>query len=240
MDNLIFKSRDEFIQVNPEDIVYFQADGNYSNMMLTSKKAQLLTMNLSKVQLILDEQLGSQSELFERVGRDLIIRKVFIYSIQTLRKKLILLVSNSDKFFDLEVSKEALKKLKEAQEQEQKPKRLLNEVQLRDLQTRNIYPLHIGHNRFGRKNNAIECEHPIDNGDSKISRLHFNVIVSQRLPESISEFYVQDLNSANSTFHNENRVSSENPEPINIGAKIKAGKTEFVLEYTDLDKTEIF
>jgi len=51
MNNLIFKWRDELIQVNIDDIVYFQADGNYSIMMLTSRKEQLLTINLSKVQL---------------------------------------------------------------------------------------------------------------------------------------------------------------------------------------------
>ena len=88
MNNLLFKTHDEIIQINPEDIVYFQADGNYSLMVLTSRKVQLLTINLSRVHLTLDKQLGSQSELFERVGRDLIIRKTFIYLIQTLRKKI--------------------------------------------------------------------------------------------------------------------------------------------------------
>ena len=237
MDTLIFKWRDELIQVNPEDIVYFQADGNYSVMMLVSRKEQLLSMNLSKVQLLLEEQLGNQSILFERVGRDLIIRKAFIFSIQTLRKKLILSVPNSDKFFELEVSKEALKKLKETQQE--KPKRILNEVQLRDLQTRKIYPLQIGHNRFGRKSNPTECEHPVDNGDNKISRLHFNIVVYEQVPDGKYEFYVADLNSSNGTFHNEERISSDNPKPISIGAKIRAGNTEFVLEYADMDKTEI-
>ena len=238
MNNLIFKWRDEFIQLNPDDIVYFQADGNYSNMMLASRKEQLLTMNLSKVQLTLDEQLGPQSELFERVGRDLIIRKDFIYSIQTLRKKLILSVPNSDKFFELEVSKEALKKLKETQEV--KPNRTLIQVQIRDLQTRKIYPLYIGHNRFGRKSGSTECEHPIDNGDSKISRLHFDIEVILQIPEEKYKFKMYDLNSANGTFLNEEIISPENPKPINIGVRIKAGNTEFILEYTNIDKTEIF
>ncbi|MDP4239438.1 MAG: LytTR family DNA-binding domain-containing protein [Bacteroidota bacterium] len=116
MDCLIFKWRDELIQVNSDDIVYFQADGNYSIMLLASRKEQLLTMNLSKVQLTLEEQLGSQSALFERVGREFIIRKAFIFSIQTLKQKLILAVPNSEKFFELQVSKEALKKLKVGQE----------------------------------------------------------------------------------------------------------------------------
>ncbi|MDP4107418.1 MAG: LytTR family DNA-binding domain-containing protein [Bacillota bacterium] len=102
--------------MNSDDIVYFQADGNYSIMLLASRKEQLLTMNLSKVQLTLEEQLGSQSALFERVGREFIIRKAFIFSIQTLKQKLILAVPNSEKFFELQVSKEALKKLKVGQE----------------------------------------------------------------------------------------------------------------------------
>jgi len=237
MDILIFKWRDELIQVNPDDIVYFQADGNYSVMMLASRKEQLLSMNLSKVQLILDEQLGVKSSLFERVGREFIIRKAFIYSIQTLRKKLILAVPNSEKYFELQDSKEALKRLKE--NQEIKPTTISSKFQLRDLQTRKIYPLQIGYNRFGRKSNPTECDHIIDNGDNKISRLHFNIDVCLQVPGGKYEFYVTDLNSSNGTFHNEERISSDNPKPISIGAKIRAGKTEFVLEYTDMDKTEI-
>ena len=237
MDTLIFKWRDELIQVNPDDIVYFKADGNYSVMMLASRKEQLLSMNLSKVQLTLEEQLGSQSDLFERIGRDLIIRKAYLYSIQVLRKKLILAVPNSEKYFELQVSKEALKKLKVGQET--KPIVHSIQAQLRDLQTRKIYPLKTGMNRFGRKSNPTECEHPIDNGDNKISRLHFNIVVYEQVPDGKYEFYVADLNSSNGTFHNEERISSDNPKPISIGAKIRAGKTEFVLEYADMDKTEI-
>ena len=66
MDILIFKWRDELIKVNPDELVYFQADGNYSVMMLASRKEQLLSMNLSKVQLILEEQLCSQIILIDR------------------------------------------------------------------------------------------------------------------------------------------------------------------------------
>jgi len=237
MDNLIFKWRDELIQVNPDELVYFQADGNYTIMMLASRKEQLLTMNLSKVQLTLEEQLGSQSTLFERVGREFIIRKTFIFSIQTLRKKLILAVPNSEKFFELLVSKEALKRLKENQEIMQIV--ISTQVQLRDLQTRKVYPLQMGHNRFGRKSNTTDCEHSIDNGDSRISRLHFDIEVSLPVPGGKQEFYVKDLNSSNGTFLNEERIYSEIPKPMSIRAKIRAGKTEFVLEYADLDKTEI-
>jgi len=238
MNNLIFNSRDELIQVNPNDIVYFQADGNYSIMMLALRREQLLTMNLSKIQLLLNEQLNAQSALFERVGRDLIIRKSYIYSILTLKKKLILAVPNSEKFFEVQVSKEALKSLKENQQMQ--PIIIPTQVQLRDLQTRQIYPLVLGQNRLGRKSNTSECELAIDNGDSKISRQQFNIVVSLDIQTGIYAYNLTDLNSANGTFLNEERIPTQTATLLLIGATIRVGKTEFVMEKIDLDKTEIF
>jgi hypothetical protein len=237
MDTMIFKWRDELIQVNPDDIVYFQADGNYSVMILASLKEQLLSMNLSKVQLILDEQLGGLSSLFERVGRDLIIRKAYLFSIQTLRKKLILAVPNSDKFFELQVSKDSLKKLKE--NQEVKPTAISSQAQLRDLQTRKIYPLNRGQNRFGRKSNSTECEYPIDNGDNQISRLHFTVEVQWNNETNIQEYYLIDSQSANGTYLDDILLTKGISTFLNFGSKIKVGKTEFIFENTDIDRTEI-
>ncbi len=92
MKTLIFNWRDELIRIKPEEIVYFEADGNYSKMMLVSKKQQFLSMNLSKVMAKLQEHLGRKSEIFERVGRDLIIRKACLYSIHILQKQLVLTV----------------------------------------------------------------------------------------------------------------------------------------------------
>jgi hypothetical protein len=65
MKTLIFNWRDELIRIKPEEIVYFEADGNYSKMMLVSKKQQLLSMNLSKVMAKLQEHLGQKAEGFE-------------------------------------------------------------------------------------------------------------------------------------------------------------------------------
>ncbi|MBK6344992.1 MAG: LytTR family transcriptional regulator DNA-binding domain-containing protein [Bacteroidales bacterium] len=141
MEILIFRWRDELIKVNTQEIVYFKADGNYSIMVLSSQKEQLLAMNLSKVQLTLEEQLGKHSILFERVGRDLIIRKSYLFTIQILKKRLTLAVPGSEKFFELHISKDALKKLKESQEL--KPSEISEEAQLRDSHTRRIYPLKI-------------------------------------------------------------------------------------------------
>ena len=237
MNLLVFKWRDELIQVNSDDIVYFQADGNYSKMMLAFRKEQLLSMNLSKVQFILEEQLGFQSILFERIGRDLIIRKACLFSIQVLKRRLILAVPNSEKFFELQVSKEALRKLKESQER--KPIIISIQAQLRDLQTRKIYPLKIGQNRFGRKSTESECEYLIDNGDNQISRRHFTIKVLLNSDLNQKEYYLIDSLSANGTYLNNERVQKDISILLHFGSKIRAGKTEFVLENTDSFRTEI-
>jgi len=237
MNNLIFKSRDELIQVNLDDIVYFKADGNYSIMVLTSRKEQLLTMNLSKVYLTLDEQIGSQSALFEPVGRALIIQKAFIFSIQVLRKKLVLVAPNSDKYFELSVSKEALKTLKKTQQIQ--PIKVPIEAQLRELQTRKIYPLMLGQNRLGRKSNTTECELAIDNGDSKISRQQCSIDVMMDVETGNYAYLLTDLNSANGTYLNDERIPAQTDKTLLFGAVIRTGNTEFMLEKVDLDKTEM-
>lgn len=233
MKTLIFNWRDELIRIKPEEIVYFEADGNYSKMMLASKKEQLLSMNLSKVMVKLQEHLGQKSEMFERVGRDLIIRKACLYSIHILHKQLVLTVPGTDIFFDLKVSKEALKTLKEKQEIKQFI--CVKNVQLRELQTRKVYPLIIGDNRFGRKSVTTECDQMIDNGDSQMSRLHFNIQIQRQNSDCI----IVDLGSANGTYLNGIRLNPNEPKPIGAGARIKAGKTEFIIELVDSDKTEI-
>ena len=237
MSNLIFNWRDELIQVNHEDIVYFKADGNYTIMTLTSRQEQLLTINLSKVQLVLGEQLGIKSTLFERISKDLIIRKAFVFSIQTLKKRLVLVVPNNEKVFELHVSKEALKTLKENHEPRIIP--VLNGIQLRDLQTRKIYPFVMGQNRFGRKSNSSECEHQIDNGDNKISRQHFTIEVQLNDDASTYGCYLIDTKSANGTYLNDERIDVESRLRLNFGSKIRVGKTEFVFEFTDTDCTEL-
>ncbi len=237
MKNIIFKSRDELIQVQPSDIVYFLADGNYSKMVLASRKEKLLTINLSKVQLTLNEQMGNQAAAFERIGRDLIIQKAFVFSIQVLHKKLILALPNNDKQFELTASKEALKALKENQQMPLVSTQA--EIQLRDLQTRKIYALTIGQNNFGRKSATSHCEQLIDNGDNQISRQHFCIQVLCKNTDGKYEYFIRDLGSSNGTFVNVSRISSEELQAIQLGAKIRAGKTEFLLELVDSDKTQM-
>lgn len=236
MSTIVFKWRDEYIRVNPEDIVYFRADGNYSIMTLTSRKERLLSMNLSGVFEILESQLGVHVDMFERVGRSLIIRKKCIFGIHVLKKQLILAVSGSNLYFELQVSKEALKKLKENQEDRFK---VDCNLQLRELQTRKSYPLFSGNNLFGRQSKQSNCKNQIDNGDNQISRSHFCIIVHFETEIEDYSLSVMDLNSANGTFVNNQSISAKQPLQIHIGDIIRAGRTDFILGINDTDKTEI-
>jgi hypothetical protein len=235
MNTIIFKWRDEFVRVNPFDIIYFRADGNYTIMTLTSQKERLLTMNLSKVFEILETQLGVHSNLFERVGRGLIIRKEYIFEIQILKKQLTLVVPENDIYFELQASKEALKKLKKNQEKKYKNN---SKVQLRELQTRKTYSLIEGNNFFGRQSKQSKCNNQIDNGDNQMSRLHFNIIVHFEPEGGDFNLYISDLSSANGTFLNNNLIVGSKLQQLCFGDIIRAGKTEFVVECFDIEKTE--
>lgn len=109
---LHLNSRDEFLRIDISKIVYFEADGNYTNIVLSNQLKGVVCMNLAHMQQVLSERLKEQASVFARVGKKYIINHTYIYQINVLRQKLVL--SDGGNFaFHLEISKEALKKLKE-------------------------------------------------------------------------------------------------------------------------------
>lgn len=109
---ILFNSRDELLRINPTKIVYFEADGNYTNVILANKTKCSVCMNLSKMQAVLSERLQENASIFARVGKSHIVNLNYIYAIQTLKQRLVL--SDQSTFaFQLPISKESLKRLKE-------------------------------------------------------------------------------------------------------------------------------
>ena len=109
---LYLNSRDEFHKVDISKIVYFEADGNYTNFVLCNKLKGVVLMNLSQMQTVLTESLKEEASIFARIGKRFIINLNFVYHIEVLRQKLTL--SDGEVFaYQLPVSKEALKKLKD-------------------------------------------------------------------------------------------------------------------------------
>ena len=109
---LHLNTRDEFLRIDISKIVYFEADGNYTNIVLSNQLRGVVCMNLAQMQKVLSERLKERATVFARVGKRHIINHTYIYQINVLRQKLVL--SDGENFaFQLDVSKEALKQLKD-------------------------------------------------------------------------------------------------------------------------------
>lgn len=109
---LYLNSRDEFFRVDISKIVYFEAEGNYTNIILSNKVKGIVCMNLSQMQTVLTDNLKEAASIFARIGKSHIINLNYVYQIAIVRQRLIL--SDGENFeFALNVSKDALKKLRE-------------------------------------------------------------------------------------------------------------------------------
>jgi DNA-binding LytR/AlgR family response regulator len=109
---LYLNSRDEFFRIDISKIVYFEADGNYTHIVLNNKVKGSVSMNLSRMQQLLADSLHESAATFARVGKSYIINLAYVYQIALLRQKLEL--SDGENFdYTLNISKEALKALRE-------------------------------------------------------------------------------------------------------------------------------
>ncbi len=109
---LFFNSRDELQRIEVSKIVYFEADGNYTDIVMVNKLRAAVLMNLGEMEKLLAQQLGDNAHRFMRIGKRFIINMQYVYSINVLKQQLIL--SDYDHFaFQVNISKDALKKMKE-------------------------------------------------------------------------------------------------------------------------------
>ena len=109
---IFFNSRDELHRIEVSKVVYFEADGNYTDIVMVNKLRASVCMNLGEMEKALAEQLGPTDKTFMRIGKRFIINMQYIYQINVLKQQLIL--SDYDHFaFQISVSKDALKKMKE-------------------------------------------------------------------------------------------------------------------------------
>ncbi|MCH5311623.1 MAG: LytTR family transcriptional regulator [Prevotella sp.] len=109
---LYLNSRDEFFRVDISKIVYFESDGNYTNIILNNRMKATIWMSLTQMQSILNDKLKDAAGIFARVGKRHIVNLNFVYQIAILKQRLSL--SDGENFeYHINVSKDALKKLRE-------------------------------------------------------------------------------------------------------------------------------
>ena len=108
---MVLNSRDELLRMDINSIVYFEADGNYTNIMPISNIKGVICANLSKMQTLLSEKLHEEASIFARVGKKYIINLRYVFSINTVHQQIVL--SDGVSFvFKLQIGKDALKELK--------------------------------------------------------------------------------------------------------------------------------
>ena len=114
---LIIKTRDELLRMRISNIFYFEADWNYTKLLLTEGIQFTFAINIGKIERMLDTQASDSGSQLVRVGKSYIINKNYILQINLPKQKLLLLVPGS-KPRELIVPREPLKALKESLEQD--------------------------------------------------------------------------------------------------------------------------
>lgn len=114
---LLISTSVDLVRIAPDRIVYIAADGNYSTLVQADKEVRMLSFQLGQIEKIMQSQLGSDGNMFIRIGKSLIINRSFISYINIPRQKLTL--SDVATFsHTVTASKEALRELKELIERE--------------------------------------------------------------------------------------------------------------------------
>ena len=109
---LYISSRDELLRIDISKIVYFEANGNYTTIVLTNKLKSIANMSLVQTEKALEDRLKDKARQFARLGKRFIINLNFVYDIN-VAKQTLMLTNFSTFAFQMPVSKEALKKLKD-------------------------------------------------------------------------------------------------------------------------------
>lgn len=109
---LYFNSRDELYRIDMYSIVYIEADGNYSHIVLRNEQRGTVCMSLMQMQNVLSDKLKEHAAIFARVGKRYIINLQHVYHINSPKQQLTL--SDGATFcYDVNLSKDALRTLKE-------------------------------------------------------------------------------------------------------------------------------
>ena len=115
---LIIKTRDELLRIKIGHILYFEADRNYTKLLLSNNIQFTFAINIGKIEELLEKQVAGSNQILMRVGKSHIINKNHILQINLPKQKLLLLTEDGKPNELLNISKDPLKVLKETLEKE--------------------------------------------------------------------------------------------------------------------------
>jgi DNA-binding LytR/AlgR family response regulator len=113
----MIKTRDELLRINIERILYFEADRNYTRLLLAEGIQFTFAVNIGKIEEMLAVQISNLNTILIRVGKSHIVNKKHILQINLPKQKLLLL-ANEGKPRELTIPKDPLRALKDSLETE--------------------------------------------------------------------------------------------------------------------------
>ncbi len=109
---IYLSTRDELYRLDISRIVYLEADGNYTRIFMKNELVVMLCTGLAKMNELIKARFPADTYKFVRIGKKYIVNLAFFFSLNTLKQKLVL--SDQSSFsVTLDISKEALKSLKD-------------------------------------------------------------------------------------------------------------------------------
>lgn len=108
-----FNTRDEFVRVDLRRVVYFEADRNYVHIIFQNGNKATILFSLGNLTKVLSVYIKEQNLKFVRIGKRYIVNLSFLYQINVLKQQLVLSDNITPKTYTLNISKIALKALKD-------------------------------------------------------------------------------------------------------------------------------
>lgn len=122
--HLYFNTRDELLKVPLSQVVYFEAEGNYTSIYFRNGLQSQVLASLNTIERLISNSFKLQQQdehlAFIRIGRRYIVNIEYIYHINIPKQKLLLSDFVFTQAYELNVSKEALKNLKNIYSPKQK------------------------------------------------------------------------------------------------------------------------
>jgi DNA-binding LytR/AlgR family response regulator len=121
MTPIIFNTRDELIKVDIDKMIYAMAEDNYVHMHFRNGQSVMVCMPLQSLeQLILSVIAKNKKGVYTRISRKYIVNNNYIMQINLLKQQLVLSDLDVIKPITLNVSKDALKVLKQTMTENKK------------------------------------------------------------------------------------------------------------------------
>ena len=115
--HLIIKTRDELLHLRINNILYLEADRNYTRLLLTEGIQFTFAINLGRIEEMINKKTTGSNYQLIRVGKSYLINKNYILHINLPKQKMLMLVPGG-KPRELVISRDPLKMMKDRLEQE--------------------------------------------------------------------------------------------------------------------------